>query len=323
MSKKTISICIPTLNEEENVYKVVDVVEGLFRNDLANYLLEIIITDNASTDRTWEVVKELSKNRPYLKGFRFSRNFSYQNSVFAGLCLANGDAIIALDADLEDPPSVIPEFVKKWEQGFDVVYGVRKKRYAPVYLKILFNLFYRFLNLFSSINIPENAGDFRLLDRRVVDILKELPERNLYLRGLVSYLGFNQAAVPYNRQPRISGKSKFRFTHYIILAFDALTALSKTPLRVIGIIGMGLFSFSLMLAAYYIISAILNPVEVKGFISIVVLLLSLHGINFIFLGIIGEYLSRIFDDAKYRPRVIISETTNVESSSKKSPPKIL
>jgi len=316
MSKKTISICIPTLNEEETLYKAVNVVEDLFKTELPDYLLEIVITDNASTDRTWEVIKELSQNRPHIKGFRFSRNFGYQNSVFAGLSFAEGDAVIELDADLEDPPNIIPEFIKKWEQGFDVVYGVRKKRHKPVYFRILFNLFYRLLNLFSYPKIPENAGDFRLLDRKVVDILKSLPERNLYLRGLVHYLGFNQVAVHYDRQPRISGKSKFRLVHYIILAIDAITAFSKTPLRMIGIIGVIIFSFSLILSGFYVAGALLKSIQVQGFTTIVVLILLLHGITFICIGIIGEYLSRIFDDAKFRPRVIISETTNVESSPK-------
>ena len=308
--KKTISICIPVFNEAENLPKAVDAVEELFRTQLKAYDLEIIVTDNASTDSTWQVAQSLAEKRPHLKAFRFSRNFGYQNSIFAGLTLATGDAVVELDADLEDPPSVIPQFVKKWEEGYDVAYGIRGKRYAPWLLKILFSIFYRILNRISDFRIPENAGDFRLLDRRVVNVLKELPERNLYLRGLVSYLGFKQIAVVYDRQPRISGSSKFRIFHYFVLAIDALTAFSKTPLRLIGVLGIGLFGISSLLGTYYLVSRIVHGTPIPGFTTLVVLTLFLHSVSFIFLGVLGEYLSRIFDDSKGRPRVVIAEAAN-------------
>jgi len=311
--KKKISICIPTLNEEANICNAVNVVENLFSNELLEYELEIIVTDNASSDQTWKLVKDMSETRPFLRGFRFSRNFGYQNSVFAGLSLAKGDAVIAIDADLEDPPDVVPEFVKEWEQGNDVVYGVRRNRYSPFFLKFLIFTFYHLLFKLSPIKVPKNSGDFRLLDRKVLNILKSLPERNLYLRGLISYIGFKQKAVFYDRQPRMYGKSKFRLGHYIIFAIDAFTALTKVPLRAIGIIGAILFSFSILTALFYIIGKLLGTHEVKGFTTIVVLMLMMNGMNFMFIGIIGEYLSRIFDDSKSRPRVIISETVNEEN----------
>ena len=307
---KTISICIPVYNEAQNLPRAVEEVEALFapgQGALSRYSLEIVVTDNASTDSTWETVQKLSETRPHLKGFRFSRNFGYQNSVFAGLSLATGDAVVEMDADLEDPPQVIPRFVEKWEQGFDVAYGVRSKRFAPWGLKILFNLFYRVLNRMSDLKIPANSGDFRLLDRRVVEVLKLLPERNLYLRGLVTFLGFRQVPVVYERQPRISGSSKFRFFHYVVLAIDALTAFSKTPLRVIGALGVSLFLFSMGLGLYYLVSYLAHGVPVQGFTTIVVLMLLLHSVTFMFLGVLGEYLSRIFDDSKGRPRVIIAD----------------
>jgi glycosyltransferase involved in cell wall biosynthesis len=310
MNTSTISVCIPVFNEAENVALAVSTVEEIFHSKLPQYLLEIIITDNASTDRTWELVTALSATRPHLKAFRFSRNFGYQNSVFAGLCLANGDAVVAVDADLEDPPNVIVQFVEKWREGFDVVYGVRQKRYGPIYLRFLFSLFYKSLTAIASLGIPENAGDFRLLDRKVVNVLKALPERNLYLRGLVWYLGFRQAPVPYDRQPRTAGTSKFGLRHYAAFAIDGVTAFSKAPLRLIGILGVCLFILSAVLGSYYFIGGLLRGTRLPGFTTIVVLLLFLHGLTFIFIGIIGEYLSRVFDDAKYRPRVIISDALN-------------
>ncbi len=309
---KKISVCIPVFNEAANLPLAVAATEELFKTKLASYALEIIVTDNASTDATWETVQPLARTRPHLKGFRFSRNFGYQNSIFAGLSMATGDAVVELDADLEDPPSVIEKFVEKWVEGYDVVFGVRSKRYASWPMKILFSAFYRVLNRISDFDIPENSGDFRLLDRKVVDVLIRLPERNLYLRGLVSYLGFRQTPVLYDRNPRHSGKSKFRLFHYVVLALDALTAFSKTPLRLIGILGVVIFAFSATLGAYYLIEKLVHGIPVQGFATLVVLLLFLHGVTFIFLGVLGEYLSRVFDDSKSRPRVVIADA--VQSS---------
>lgn len=310
---KTISICIPVYNESGNLPHAVAQVEQLFETELKNYRLEIIVTDNASTDETWKVAQGLAAMKPHLKAFRFSRNFGYQNSIFAGLSLASGDGVVEMDADLEDPPAVIAQFVKVWEQGFDVVYGVRAKRFAPLWLRVLFSLFYRVLNAISDFKIPENSGDFRLLDRKVIEVLTRLPERNLYLRGLVSYLGFKQKAVVYDRQPRLSGTSKFRIFHYFVLAIDALTAFSKTPLRLIGVLGLVLFLSASVLGTYYMSSYLIHGTPLPGFTTMVVLMLFLHSVTFIFLGVLGEYLSRVFDDSKGRPRVVIAEATpNVE-----------
>jgi len=307
---KTISICIPAYNEAANLPTAIETVEKLFKTELAAYNLEIIVTDNASTDSTWAVIQAAATGRPHLRAFRFSRNFGYQNSIFAGLSHAQGDAVVELDADLEDPPQVILQFVQLWEKGFDVVYGVRRTRHASFGMKLVFKAFYRILNRLSDIKIPENSGDFRLLDRKVVNVLTALPERNLYLRGLVSYLGFKQTPVLYDRDPRLSGKSKFRLFNYLVLAIDALTAFSKTPLRMIGVLGSILFVVAMILVTNYLVGFICFGTPMPGFTTLVVLTLFLHSITFIFLGILGEYLSRIFDDTKNRPRVVIAEALN-------------
>jgi dolichol-phosphate mannosyltransferase len=313
-AQKRISICIPIFNEAENLPVAVSKVEELFRGKLPEYELEIVITDNASTDGSWVVAHALAATRPYLHAYRFSRNFGYQNSIFAGLSMATGDAVVELDADLEDPPAVIEEFVRLWEDGVQVAYGVRRRRFAAFHLRFLFWLYYKFLRRISSLDIPANSGDFRLMDRKVVNVLKHLPERNLYLRGLVTHLGFRQAPVVYDRHPRLAGSSKFRMIHYITLAIDGITAVSKTPLRAIGVLGFLLFAASVLLGAYYFGGAMLNKVPVQGFTTIVVLMLLLHGLNFIFVGVIGEYLSRVFDDSKGRPRVIIADSINGENT---------
>lgn len=313
---KTISICIPVYNEASNVEVAVKTVEEVFAQSLSNYRLEIIITDNCSNDATWDVVQRLALAKPYLRGYRFSRNFGYQNSVFAGLSLSTGDAVVELDADLEDPPPVIVEFVRKWEQGFHVVYGIRQKRVMSLIKKIIFKMFYIILDRLSDFRIPRDTGDFRLLDRKVVDVLKALPERNLYLRGLVTYLGFKQVGVLYSRNPRLSGESKFSFFQYVALAIDAVTAFSKAPLRLIGLCGALLFLMSFALGLYYLIGFLVMGAVVPGFVTTVILILFLNSINFIFLGTIGEYLSRIFDDSKFRPRVIIEDSTSKEQFPK-------
>lgn len=313
MKKKLISICIPVFNEAQNIPIAISSVETLFNEELTNYDYEIVVTDNSSTDNSWAILTSIAQSKSCVKAFRFSRNFGYQNSIFAGLTLALGDAVVELDADLEDPPQIIVSFVKKWEEGFDVAYGVRKTRHASFLLKLLFKSFYRILNKLSEIDIPENSGDFRLLDRKVVDVLKNLPERNLYLRGLVSYLGFRQCAIYYDRDPRLSGKSKFRLFHYFAMAIDALTAFTKFPLRLIGVIGAIIFIASLFASLFYAVLYFRGDNDVKGFTTLVILTLLLHSITFIFLGIIGEYLSRIFDDSKYRPRVIIMDSLNSDT----------
>lgn len=315
-SQKTISICIPAFNESALIERAITEVESLFEKQLNNYSLEIVVTDNCSTDATWSILQRLSASKPHLKAYRFSRNFGYQNSVFAGLSLATGDAVVELDADLEDPPQIILEFVQKWQEGFQVVYGVRNTRHGSRLLRVLFSLFYRLLHSLSDLKIPRDTGDFRLLDRKVVDVLKSLPERNLYLRGLVTYLGFKQCPVRYDRQPRQQGASKFRFVHYVVLAIDALTAFSKTPLRLISVLGAMLFVGAMLLSAYYVYDRVVNGVPVAGFTTLAVLSLFLHSMTFIFIGILGEYLSRVFDDSKFRPRVIISDAIGDSNAPK-------
>ena len=315
---KLISVCIPTYNEEKNVVEAVVSIEKLFVEQLPQYDLELIITDNASVDSTWKLIKELAESRQHLKAFRFSRNFGYQNSIFAGLSLSTGDAVIELDADLEDPPGVIPSFLEKWEEGYEVVYGVRAKRFGNWLTLALTWVFYRVLNYMSEYEIPKDAGDFRLLDRKVVSALIEFPERNLYLRGLVAFLGFRQIPVVYDRQPRVSGGSKFKLFQYVVFAIDAITAFTKTPLRLIGALGLLLFFGSTLLSLYYLGIYFLGGIPVPGVATIVILMVGLHGVSFMFLGTIGEYMSRIFDDSKKRPRVVIDEAVHYDN-----PPKFL
>jgi dolichol-phosphate mannosyltransferase len=310
--QKLISICIPVFNESQNITHAVERVETLFAQKLSRYRHEIIIMDNASTDPSWAVIQGLSRTHSHLRGVSFSRNFGYQNSIFAGLNLAQGDAVVELDADLEDPPEVIEQFVAQWEQGYEVVYGVRRTRHAAWYLKLAFSLFYKIMNRISELRVPENSGDFRLLDRKVLDVLKAMPERNLYLRGLVAYLGFRQIPVVYDRDPRTQGRSGFRPIHYFTLALDAFTSFSKAPLRLMLWVGICVFLGAVALASYYLWDRMVHGTPMPGFTTVIVVLLGLHGLTFVFLGVFGEYLSRIFDDSKNRPRVIVREAVGFD-----------
>jgi len=316
MAQKTISICIPVYNEGANARTAVETVEAVFREHLSHYALELVITDDGSRDDTWAVITELAATRPYLKAYRFSRNFGYQNAVFAGLCLSTGDAVIEVDADLEDPPAVIPRFVAEWEQGQHVVYGIRGKRYTPVVWRVLFATYYRVFNRIANIKVPVDAGDFRLLDRQVVDILKQLPERHLYLRGLVPFVGFRQKGIPYDRQPRIAGETKFRWVQRILFAIDGITAFSNAPLRWVGVLGVLSFLAAMGLAIYYLAAYLMGGQAAAGFPTLVILILGLQSINFMILSMIGEYLGRVFDSVKGRPRVVIHESLNAESAPK-------
>lgn len=309
---RTISICIPVYNESENIAVAIETVEAMFRDQLPDYALEIVVTDNGSTDATWATVRQLSATRSNLRACRFSRNFGYQNSVFAGLSLATGDAVIELDADLEDPPHVIPRFVAEWERGSHVVYGIRAKRHGSVVLRALFAVYYRVFNRMANIDIPVDAGDFRLLDRKVVEVLKRLPERHLYLRGLVPFLGFRQTGLTYERDPRRAGVSKFRGLHYLMLALDAVTAFSVAPLRWVGVLGVISFVVALLLAIYYLFAYLVHGSPVAGFATLVILVLGLQSINFMILSLMGEYLGRVFESVKGRPRVVVDETINID-----------
>jgi len=310
---RTISICIPVFNEEDNVVTAVESVERVFAESLPDYELELIITDNASSDRSWERIQELCNSRPRARAYRFSRNFGYQASVFAGLSLATGDAAIELDADLEDPPEVIPKLIAKWEEGYDVAYGLRTRRHGSRIRRFLAWTFYRVLRRLSDVPIAPDSGDFRLISRPVLEVLKGFPERSLYIRGLVSFSGFRQIAVPYERNPRLAGTSKFRLGHYLGFAWDAITAFSTKPLRVTGAIGMLLFVSMVMLGAFYVVKQLVYGTPIPGFTTLVVLMLLLHGLTFVFLGIMGEYVSRIADDVKNRPRVVIEKSINDET----------
>ena len=304
--KKKISIIIPFYNEKENIPLILSEVKNLIRVE-SNYDFELLLMDNNSNDGSAIAAKEELKNFNGSKYIKLSRNFGYQANIKAGYDHCTGDAAVQLDADGEDDPKIISEFLRSWEQGFDVVYGLREKRQENFVLSYIRNLFYFFLKKFSEIDIPSKAGDFRIIDRKVIDYLKKFDEKNLYLRGLISFIGFKQKGIKYTRKKRLSGKSKISLFKYFNISLTAITSFTKTPLLIIFIIGLLTFIFSLIMLIIYFILYIKGSIVEPGFTTIILIQLLYFGLLMFLIGILSIYLGFILDEVKKRPTYIIDD----------------
>ena len=309
---KKISVVIPMYYEEEVVdicYK--RVVSNLKKlSDKYNY--EIIFINDGSKDSTLEILKKIASNDDNVKIISFSRNFGHQAAVTAGIRNATGDAIIIMDADLQDPPELFEGMIEKWEEGYDVVYGKRKTREGESIFKLLTaRMFYNTLNKLSEIEIPKDTGDFRLVDRKVIDVIATLPEHNKFLRGLFSWVGFNQYAYEYNRVNRVAGKTKYPFKKMFKLATDGILSFSAKPLKIVGAIGFFSVIVSIIILIYSIVSYMfkLNSLT-PGWTSIMCTMTFIGGIILISLWMIGEYIARIYEESLGRPEYIIDELIN-------------
>jgi len=306
---KTISIVVPVYNEGENVNSIYLDIVKLFEHDLSQYNMELIFSDNSSTDDSYSRIQRLSSSDARVKGLRLSRNFGYQANILTGYLNTSGDAVIQMDSDGEDPPDIIVQFVKQWEAGYDVVYGVRLTRQESQFIQWQRRLFYSMLNWITSLHLPPGAGDFRLLDRIVVTTLCErFKERDPYLRGLVSFIGFRQIGIPYHRGKRLRGPSKFSYLDYVQLAWDAITSFSQVPLKLISAFGFCLSTIAFIASVFYFVLYLTGNVPVKGFTTLILILLFVSGVQLLCLGIMGEYIARIFNEVKGRPRSIVKES---------------
>ena len=263
--------------------------------------------DNNSNDGSSDIVKNESKNFKNFKYIKLSRNFGYQANIKAGYDKCTGDAAVQLDADGEDDPSIISKFISEWEKGFDVVYGIRDKRQENIFLTFLRNFFYFFLKKFSEIDIPYKAGDFRIIDRRVINFLKKFDEKNLYLRGLISFIGFKQKGLNYERNKRFAGNSKISLLKYFDISLSAITSFTKTPLFLIFILGVITFITSLTLLLIYFILFLSGNITEPGFTTIILIQLFFFGLLFFLIGVISIYVGYILDEVKKRPTYIIDE----------------
>lgn len=311
---KLISIVIPVYNE-------IDVIDACYERltrvmgALAGYDYELVFVDDGSRDRTHARLLEFHAQDPHLRIVKFSRNFGHQIAVTAGVDQARGDAIVIIDADLQDPPEVIPRMVEKWEEGYDVVYGVRQRRAGESRLKLLTAAaFYRLLRSFTNIEIPVDVGDFRLISARAAEQLRKLREKDRFVRGLVSWIGFRQTGIPYERDSRLAGETKYPYRKMFKFAIDGITSFSSLPLRLASWLGyMASFLAFIYLVSVFVQRAMGHTVE--GWATIMVAMLFLGGVQLICLGIIGEYIGRIFNETKSRPMYVIESVHQAEGEA--------
>ena len=314
---KTLSFIVPVYNEEENIRPFYEAVTKELKN-LTEYEYEFIFTDNRSTDGSFGVLREIASQDPRVRAARFSKNFGYQKSIFTGYCLASGDAVIQMDCDLQDPPELIGSLLGKWKEGFEVVYGVRKSRREGWLITQMRRAFYRVINALSEDDLPNDAGDFRLVDRKVVNQLRSIYDANPYVRGMIAAFGFRQAGVPYDRAVRRSGESKFKLRHLCALAVDGILNHSVVPLRLATFTGLILSTLlTLYIGTLVTIKFVFNQDWPAGFITLSALILMSISLNALFLGVIGEYLGRIYRQVKRQPISIIDQAVNLELPSQR------
>lgn len=299
----TLSVVIPVFNEERNIPELVSRLRAVLE---ASVDFEIVFVNDGSTDGTFELLRELFEQDKRIKAVHLARNFGHQPAISAGLHAATGDAVITMDGDLQDAPEAIPDFMKRWREGYDVVYAVRASRREPWIKLLAYKTFYRALTLISEIDIPLDSGDFSLMDRRVVDVLNAMPERARFVRGMRSWVGFRQIGVNVPREARYAGQPKYTFRRLLRLALDGFFAFSYRPLQLASLLGLGVSTLAILLAVVLIAIKLFRGVAVPGWTSIMVAVLFLGGVQLISLGILGEYVGRTYDEARARPSYIIT-----------------
>ncbi len=310
------SIIVPVYNEEEVVLESYKRLKKVMDGFGEPY--EIIFVNDGSRDRTAYIINEICETDKNVKLVDFSRNFGHQIAITAGMDYSSGNAIVVIDADLQDPPEVIPRMAEKWKEGYDVVYGKRAQRKGETFFKKLTaKVFYRFLKSMTDVDIPVDTGDFRLIDRKVCDALKSINERNRYVRGLISWLGFKQTGVEFVRDKRFAGETKYPLKKMLKFAFDAITSFSYKPLKLASYMGMLLSFFSFVYLLIVIFQRLFTDKTIPGWASTMAVSLFFNGIVLIMLGIIGEYIGRIYDEAKGRPLYIVRQTRNMDDGDRK------
>ncbi|BCA96637.1 glycosyl transferase family 2 [Legionella antarctica] len=305
---KRISCVVPVYNEEALIAEFITALDKTLKG-LA-YPYEIVIVDDGSQDNTLAIIYQLRAMFP-IRYIRFSRNFGKENALSAGLDHAQGDAVILLDGDFQHPLELLVEFIAKWEEGNEMVYAVRQNRADESWLKrTCAKAFYHLTSKINRINIPANAGDFRLLDRKIVNALQKLPERNRFMKGLYSWVGFKQIAIPFEVQPRKSGNSQWSFYSLLDLAITGITSFSAFPLRMIALGGMAVASIAMLYAIWIILSTFIFGIQTPGWATIVTTISFFGGLQLFALGVVGEYIGRVFDEVKHRPLYIIDEESS-------------
>jgi glycosyltransferase involved in cell wall biosynthesis len=308
VTKPVISVVVPLYNEEGNVDELVRRIAGIAANIEGAPSYEIVLVNDGSRDGTLVKLYTLLSQYPQLVIVDLSRNFGHQLAATAGLDTARGDAVILMDGDLQDPPELINDFVAKWREGFDVVYAVRRSRRGESFFKLLTaRLFYRTIKRLTNVAIPVDTGDFRLMSRRVVDALGQVRERHRFLRGLVSWIGFRQTGIEYDRAERLSGETKYPFSKMLKFAIDGVTSFSEIPLRFATYFGFITSGFAFLYAIFVILEKYIFHWNTPGYTSMMVTILFFGGVQLIGIGILGEYIGRIYDEIKARPLYLVQK----------------
>lgn len=303
MRKKKISAIIACYKDAKAIPIMHERLTKSFREIGVNY--EIIFVNDGSPDNSEEIIKKIVKKNPKVTGINHSRNFGSQMAFTSGMDIASGDAIVFLDGDLQDPPEIIKKFYKKWVEGFDVVYGVRVKREAPILMAIAYKLFYRIFHKMSYIKIPLDAGDFSLIDKKVFNVLKQFPERDRFLRGLRAWVGFKQTGIPYVRPERMFGKTTNSFLKNFQWATKGILSFSYVPLQLMTLLSLLVFFISLLGMIIQIFLRFIIPTAPLGITTVLIVVLFIGAIQLLGISILGEYIGKIFEEVKQRPKYVV------------------
>lgn len=310
-SNSTLSVVLPCFNERENLDTLYQRLAPLLER-VTGGRFEVIFVDDGSTDGCGELLDDLNQQDARFKTIHFSRNFGHQAALSAGLDASTGAGVVLMDCDLQDPPEVIEQFFDRWHAGCEVVYGVRRKRKEGILKRAAYAAFYRSMRMVAQIEVPLDAGDFCLMDRKVVDALKRLPESHRFLRGLRSWVGFRQAGVEYERQGRHAGEPKYTLGKLVRLAVSGYVGFSTVPLRIASWLGLGVAAVGFLVAVWAVATRILDIPSPRGWASTIAVVMFLGGIQLLVLGVMGEYLGRVYDEARARPSYIVGRTVGFE-----------
>lgn len=311
MAESTLSIVVPIYNEEANIAELSRRLAQLSFSEMKS--VEFILVNDGSRDQSLQMLQDLANKDPRFKIIDLSRNFGHQLAITAGMNEATGDACVVMDGDLQDPPETVPELVDKWKEGYDIVYAVREKRDGESWFKLATaKLFYRILQRITNVEIPVDTGDFRLVDRKVLDVLKEMPEKHRFIRGMVAWSGFRSAPVYYHREKRFAGATKYTFRKMLTFSLHGITSFSTYPLKLVSSMGFFISFVGFVYLLYVLGIAVFTDETVQGWASLMVIVLFLGGVQLLSLGVIGEYLGRINEEVKGRPNYIIREKINFD-----------
>lgn len=304
---KKVTIIVPAYNEEESLPFLYERLKKLM-DETSNYEFEILFVNDGSKDKTIELIKEYRENDKRINYVDFARNFGKETAMIAGLDYATGDCVIFMDADLQDPPELIPEMIKYWEEGYDDVYAQRKSRKGETWLKkFTSKMYYRVLQSLTRVPIQKDTGDFRLLDKRCVNALRKMRETGRNSKSMFSWIGYNKKAIFYDRDPRVAGSTKWNYAKLINLAIDGITSFTTSPLRISTYLAIPTFLALFVYFIYVIVKCVRLNVAIQAFQAIILLILFFSGIQILLFGIVGEYLGRIFNESKHRPLYLVNE----------------